>query len=101
MLLRHYPTVASLCVVLAGRVVLNEFATPPEGVLGYAQQVRTDMLQLCCHCSTSAGSYLKHPWVVLLNTAKTQSPRRSELGFEFGAPSVHICSRETHCVCGM
>jgi hypothetical protein len=23
----------------AGRVVLNEFATPPQGLLGYAQQV--------------------------------------------------------------
>jgi hypothetical protein len=29
-----------LLYLCAGRVVLNEFATPPQGLIGYAQQVR-------------------------------------------------------------
>jgi hypothetical protein len=33
-----------VCALFAGRVVLNEFATPPQGMLAYAQQVRFNMV---------------------------------------------------------
>lgn len=58
-------------VLLAGRVVLNEFATPPQGLLGYAQQVGDRWLQVGPRpgglSTAQPGATLIKAWPLALN----------------------------------